>query len=159
MRSSVLAGEHYHPPIGLGAEQQMLNVEMLVGLVCKVKVTRSIDKRWDAHGTRADVGVGAAPEHDGIDLDLSLDESLLDEFPEGLLRGRGPGVKEVLVGETLAGIAVNRDPPVFIVDMLNVRWIVGRAPGFRRSCSPHQTCECSHRDEIRHHLQKLVRDG
>ena len=45
-----MASELDHPPIGLGAEQQMLNVEMLVGFVGKAKFARSVYKRWNAHG-------------------------------------------------------------------------------------------------------------
>src|SRR5512141_1948766 len=86
---------------------------MLVGLMRESEFARSVDERWNAHRTCADIGVGAASKYNGIGLDPSLDESLLDELPEGFFRRCGPGVEKVLVIETLAGIAVNCDPADF----------------------------------------------
>jgi hypothetical protein len=66
--SSVLAGELDHPSIGLGTEQQLLDAERLVRLVYKIEVARPVDERWNAHGTCADVGVGAIPKMMGVTL-------------------------------------------------------------------------------------------
>jgi hypothetical protein len=81
--SSVLASELDHRPIGFGAEQQLLDIERLIGFVGKVKIAQSVVERWNAHGTCANVGVGTPPEHDGGDLDPYLNESLLDVLQMG----------------------------------------------------------------------------